>query len=125
MPKYTGSALTITFGGTALEAEYKKLSTSEECDLVDCSAGADTAHDYLATLKDGDATLDLLEVSGGTATWAALAPGGSGTLTWRPIGGTVVTYTCPTAYVKSRKRDIPFDDCVAISVAFQFSAAVT
>jgi hypothetical protein len=123
MAKYTGSGLTVSFAGTNLEAEYKKFSTNEATDLVDCSAGADTNHDYLATLKDGDATLDLLEVSGGTATWAAVAPGASGTLTWKPNG--TATYTCPTAYVKSRKRDIPFDDVVAISVAFQFSAAVT
>jgi hypothetical protein len=124
MAKYVGKDLTVSFGGTALEAEFKKFSTNEEADLVDCSAGTDTNHDYLATLKDGDASLDLLEVvTAGTALWATLAPGNSGTLIWKPNG--TVTYTCPTAYVKSRKRDIPFDDVVAISVAFQFSAAVT
>ena len=123
MGKYVGKDLTVSFAGTSLEAEFKKLSTTEDADLVDCSAGADTNHDYLATLKDGSADLDLLEVTGATATWAAIAPGASGTLTWKPNG--TVTHTVATAYVKSRKRDIPFDDCVAISVSFQFSSAVT
>jgi len=123
MAKYVGKDLTITFAGTDLKAEFKKLSTTEDCDLVDCSAGADTNHDYLATLKDGSADLDLLEISGGTALWAAIAPGASGTLTWAPNG--TASQTVATAYVKSRKRDIPFDDCVAISVSFQFSSAVT
>jgi len=125
MAKYVGKDLLVSFAGTALEAEFKKLSTTEDSDLVDCSAGSDTNHDYLPTLKDGSADLDLLEVAGtaGTALWAAVAPGASGTFQWKPNG--TITHTVANAYVKSRKRDIPFDDCVAISVSFQFASAVT
>lgn len=128
MAEYTGSAMYVSFAGTALSSRYKSFEASEEVGLVDHSAGADTARTYLKTLEDGTATLELLGEAGtaGTALWNAVKKGNEGSLIWAPEG-TLATKQRHTvnAIIKSRRRTTVHDDVVKLTIEFQFSGAVT
>lgn len=131
MAEYTGRALYLTFGSTVLSAEYRKLSIDHSIGLKDASAGGDTARTYLTELTDGKASYEATDQTGtttvgGSATWAAVAPGTSGTLNWAPEGtasGKPRGYV--TAIVKSRKKELVYDDVTKLSVEWQFSGPVT
>lgn len=126
MARYTGKDLVIQWiytGGTVeLNADYRSLKTSEESDAADSTAGADTYKQELPTQVDASAELEMLDTSGatGTAQWSALAPQTEGTLVWSPQGTATgkPKHSAP-AMVKTRERDIPYDDVVAISVNFR------
>jgi len=131
MGRYTGKDLYVQWiysGGTvALNADFRTLSTSEEADSAEKSAGADTHKSYIPTLTDSSAELEFLDVTGATGSteWAAVLPQNSGTLIWAPEGTTSTKpkHTVTDVFVTSRKRDMPFDDVVAVTVAFQFNVA--
>ncbi len=129
MAQYTGSALVVSFKGTAISGRFTSFSTNEEIDLKDQSAGADTAKTYLAALEDGDAKLEVLNERDGTAAtalWNLCDKGAEGTLQWQPEGtATGDTKHWVNAIVKSRGREFPFDDVVKATIDFQFSGAVT
>src|SRR3954470_9156980 len=80
------SAGIIKFASTTLSTDMRNFDPEEETGLADASAGNDAARTYLATLKDGKATLELLAQTGDTAIWTAVVPGTKGTLEWGPEG---------------------------------------
>lgn len=128
MTQYTGSALVVTFAGTVISTRQRSLKTKAESDLAEQTAGNDTVKSYLPTLKDGDAELEVLDVTGGTAAtdvYNLCAPGTSGTLIWQPEGTATgkPKHTVATAIVKSRETEYPYSDVVKMTIAFQFSAA--
>jgi hypothetical protein len=126
MAKYTGNALYLAFHGVALNTDFRSFSDTETIDTVDASAGADTVKTYLTTLKDGTASGEFVDQTGGSAIWTALTPGTAGTLEWGPEGtasGKQRHYV--NAICTNRKRDTPYSDIVVISAEFQFSGAVT
>ncbi len=126
MAEYAGSALYIIFGATRLDQDYRTLTTHEEAGIVDASAGADTYRSKVATLTDANAKVELVAQAGGTALWAALAPGTSGTLEVGPEGtatGKIRQYGI--ALVKTRERGMKFDDLVTIMVDFEWNSTVT
>ena len=131
MAEYTGGALYLTFGSTVLSAEYRKFTADENIGLKDASAGGDTARTYLTELTDGKATYEATDQTGttaigGSAIWAALAKGTSGSLNWAPEGtATGKPRHYVNAIVKSVKRDLVYDDVTKISVEWQYSGAVT
>jgi len=122
---YTGTAASIVFNSTVLNTYYRSAEPSQEVDLVDKSAGADSEKTYLAALKDGSMSVELVMPSGtaGTALWAAIAPGTEGTLEWGGEG-TALTESV-NAIVKSRGRPLSYNDLTTVSVEFQFSGAVS
>lgn len=126
MPEFTGSTLHLSFAGVTLSGDFRNFDPSEEIGLVDASAGADTNRTYLTTLKDGKATLEMVAQTGGTALWAAVAPGSSGTLIWAEEGTATgkPKHSC-LAIVMSRSRPVPYEDIDIINVEFQFNGAVT
>lgn len=129
MAEYTGTALYAAFKGTAISTDFRTLTTSEEMDVVDASAGADVAKSYLTALEDGTATLELLDQTGGTAAtamWNLMDKGASGTLEWAPEGTATnkPRHYVATAIVTSRERETPYDDVVALTFEFQFSSVV-
>lgn len=125
MAEYTGTALYMTFGATVLSSDYRNLDASEEVGLVDASAGSDTNRTYLATLKDGKATIELVAQTGGTVLWDALKPGTSDTLTWAPEGtATGKQKHAVPAIIQSRKRTYPYDDIVVMTFDLQMNGAV-
>lgn len=119
---YTGSAMYIKFGAQVLSTRYRSYNESDEAGLVDKSSGADTRRTYLPTLKDGGASFEFLQDSGGSVVWAAVEAGSTGTLEWGPEGTASgkPKYTV-NALVKNRKRDIVFDDVVKITVDFTYN----
>lgn len=121
---YIGDDASIVFGSTTLNTYYRNASPTEEVDLVDKSAGSDDSKTYLAALKDGSMSLELVIPSGtaGTAMWAAIAPATSGTLTWGGEG-TAITQSV-VAIVKSRGKPLVYNDLTMVSVEFQFSGDV-
>lgn len=125
MAEFTGKNLVVTFGGAALAADFRTFSANEEAGLVDASAGNDQARTYIKTLEDGTATLELLAQDNSTAVWAAVRQGTSGSLVWGEEGsGTGQPRHTVNAIVSSRKKDMPYDDVVVITVEFQFSGGV-
>lgn len=129
MAQYTGTDLLITFKGTTVSTRFRGFKTKEEKDLVDQSAGNDTAKTYLTALEDGDAQMETLDVRDGTAAlavWNLCDKGAEGTLQWQPEGtATGKPKHWVNAIVKSRDRDFPYDDSVKANFTFQFSGAVT
>lgn len=129
MAQYTGSALVLQFKGTIISTKFRSLNTKEEKDLVDQSAGNDVAKTYLGALEDGDASLEFLDVAGGTAAtalWNLCDKGAEGTLEWGPEGtATTRPRHYVNAIVKNRERDFPYDNVVEGKIAFQFSGVVT
>lgn len=126
MAEYTGSASYIKFGSTVLSSDFRTFEPSEDIGLVEAQAGSDTNKTYLTTLKDGSTSVSLVDQTGGSLLWAAVANGTSGTLEWGPEG-TASTKPKHTvlAIVKSRKRSEPYDGIVTLDIAFQFNGAVT
>jgi hypothetical protein len=125
MGRYTGKDLYIQWaysGGTiVLNTDYRSLTTSEETDTEDASAGADTHKSYKPTLADTTIELELLDnTSNSSAFWGALTPQTEGTLTWGPHGTATgkPKYSVP-ALVNSREREFPYDGMVTITVEFQ------
>ena len=129
MAQYTGSALYLAFKGTVISTRYRSLKTKEEIDLEDQSAGNDVAKTYLATLEDGDASLDFLDVAGGTAAtalWNLCDKGAEGTLEWGNEGtATGKPRHYVNAIVKDREKTEDYDKPVEGTITFQFSGVVT
>jgi hypothetical protein len=122
MTEFTGQNLYVIFDTTVLSGDYRTFDENDEAGMVDASAGSDSRRTYLDTLKDGGATVELLAQEGGTALWAAIEPGTEGTLEWGPEG-TVAgkpKHTI-TAKVKSRKRNVVYEEVTKISVEFVFN----
>lgn len=129
MAEYTGKNLYVEFASTNVSGDQRTLTASEEMDLVDASAGADVAKSYLTALEDGTAKYEVLDQTGGTAAsalWQVLDKGATGTLIWAPEGtATNKPKHAVLAFVKSREREMPYDDVVVLNFEFQFSGVVT
>lgn len=125
MTEYTGSQLYVTFGGTVISSRFRSFDADETMALVDKSAGADGAMTYLTTLEDGKGALEVLDGSGGTALWAALDKGASGTLVWGPEGTTAGNpkHSVP-AIVSRRRRNTVYNEVVKLTFDFQFNGTV-
>ena len=125
---FTGTAAYIKFGSTELDAYYRSLGHTEEIDLVDESAGSDANKLYITALKDGNRDLEIIMPAGtaGTAVYAAVAPGTEGTLEIGPEGtASGKAKHSVNSIVKSRGEPLTYNDITTLSVAFQFSGAVT
>lgn len=119
-----GTAGYIKFGTTVLSVDMRNFQPDEEVGTVDQSSGNDTSRTYLTTLKDGKSSLEILLQPGGTAVWAATAPGTAGTLEWGEEGTAIgKPKHSVNAIVKSRKRAMPYDGVVTATIDFQFSSA--
>jgi len=128
MPSQVGSAwvgLWIQAAATTvLSGDYRTFDYAPKVDLLDESAGADTTHLYIATLKDGSASFGaLLQTgagAGGTAMQAALVEGAVGTLKWSPEGTatTKPLYTMP-AISQGASMKYQYAGLTEISVSWQ------
>lgn len=126
MAEYTGSGFYLKFNTTVLSPDYRSFSEEHTQDSVEASAGSDTRRTYLATLTDGNLSVDMVAQAAGTAMWSALTPGTSGSIEWGPEGtASGKAKHTATAFVAKRTRDLAYDDIVTLSVEFQFQTAVT
>jgi hypothetical protein len=128
MAAYSGSALNIQWlygsGTTVLTGDQKTFSYNPSIDLLDQSAGNDSAKSYITALKDGrcafNGFLQSGSSAGGTIMMANLIEGYSGTLVWSPEGtaSTKPKYTQP-AISMGAALTMPFAGLVEISCDFQ------
>ena len=117
---YTGSGLYLKFGTTTLQADYRSFTPAQSMGLEDASAGADTGISRLSTLKDSTYSLTMRAPAGGTAAWAALAEGTSGTLEWGPEGtATNKPKRTVTAIVESREEGLSYNGVTEWSITWQ------
>lgn len=110
----------IYSGGTLnLAADYRACSWNPGVDYVEASAGADTQHSRLASLKDGKASITLAGQTGGTQVIAALQPGTGGTLIIGPEGTATgkrkITFP---SYSDGVQTDMPYADLVVLTCGF-------
>jgi len=112
-------------GGTVnLATDYRSVSIKESVDTAETTAGADTHKTYLPTIKSATIDYSGLFPTGGTALYAALAAGVSGTLTVAPEGTAAgkVSHAYP-AISKGATYDTPYADVVTVNVTFQSNGA--
>lgn len=116
----------IKFGSTTLQSDYRTFDPAESIDLKDSTAGVDAARTYISGFKDGQASVELVAQTGGSALWSAVAVGTSGTLEWADEGTATgkQRHYC-TAIVTNRQRTIPYDDIAILKVDFKFTSEVT
>lgn len=131
MARITGKDLYVSFGSMDLSTDFQELSTSEEANLVEVTAGDDADATYATSYKSGSASFKALYdgatgAGSGSAQWAACAPASSGTLTWGPKG-TASGYPKFTAPALVAKRDAayPFAGAIEMTVDFTLNGAVT
>ena len=112
-------------GGTVnLATDYRSVSIKENVDTAETTAGADTHKTYLPTIKSATIDYSGLFPTGGTALYAALAAGVSGTLTVAPEGTAAgkVSKAYP-AISMGATYDTPYADVVTVNVTFQSNGA--
>ena len=108
-------------GGTVnLATDYRSVSVKENVDTAETTAGADTHKTFLPTIKSATIDYSGLFPTGGTALYAALAAGMTGTLTVAPEGTASgkVSHAYP-AISLGATYDTPYSDVVTINVTFQ------
>ncbi len=125
---YSGSALQVTWtqgsGTNIVSGDQTTFDYTPSVDLSDQSSGADTNKKYLKLLLDGQASMTSYFQSGtnlrGTATWATLTEGLSGTLMWQPEGTAAgkPKYTMP-AISKGVGFSHPYADKSTASCSWQ------
>ena len=112
----------IKFGSTELQTEFRTFTWGETKAFVDGSSGSDTHVRHLSTLTDMNLTLEMvgLEGTAGTAAWAALAPGTSGTLEYGPDGtATGMPKRVVLAEVEGREESTPYTDVVTWNITWK------
>lgn len=118
----------IYSGGTVtLSGDYTTFDVSRSIDLIDVTAGNDQDKNFIAGIKDGDASLTFYDTTGtgGSALLAALAEGTAGTLLYAPLGtATGKPKRGFPAISKGCKEKYPYDKAVEISTDFQKSGAI-
>lgn len=131
MARYTGKDLAIKWvtssGTTWLEGDFRSMTTTEDQESADSTAGNDTYKAYIPTVADASGEVQLLDNGGtiGTAMWAAIAPSTTGTLIWYPTGTAAGQQTnTAAAFISSRQREFPYDDVVTITASYQFTEAI-
>lgn len=125
--RVTGANLVCSFAGTDIEGDFTSVTVNEEGELIDVTAGDETARYFITTDRENH-TVDYEAFFEGTTTvWAALDPNAAGTLIVGPQGTASGNekWTWTRALVQSRSREFPFDGAQTISVSFQCSSAKT
>lgn len=121
MSHYSGSAVGITFGGSALHGNIRKWDYSAEMSVYDTTAGSDQAESHVTGVRKISGSFDLLADTGsaGSAIERMLYSGAQGTLLWGDLGtatgqnypkyGVYATFT-------SVNKTTPYDDVVIYNV---------
>ena len=130
MAAYGGSALYVQWASSAgtvtPNTDYRSASYTPDIEIIDQTAGSDSAKTYLAGVKSGKFTISLVMQAAGTAMTNAFAEGTFGTLTIGPEGTVTgkqkITFA---AFCLGAKYNIPFKDVVEVSVDWQQDGART
>lgn len=122
MTEYTGKDLYYEFAGVQCSGDQRSFTMNRTSDTVETTAGADEHKSYIARLKDGTGSFDLLEQTGtgGTAIYAALVEGSRGTLVFGPEGTASgkPKYEC-VAIITASDKSYPYNDVVMRNYSWQ------
>ena len=126
----SGSTMVLNWiwsgGTTALAADYRNVTWSPSIAYTETSAGSDTNVGRLTTLKDATASIELVNATGGTALYAALAPGVSGTLIIGPEGTATnkrkISFVC---YSDGAQYAQPYAEVATLTCSFTGNGAYT
>lgn len=128
MAKGTGKDAYIKFGSTVISTNYRTLNPTRTANLVETQAGNDANKTFAVSLKEGSATVELVDPGGtaGAALVGALAIGTEGTLEWGPEGTAAgkPKHTV-NAIVSNFNETYPYADLRVFNVTFTFNGAVT
>lgn len=107
---------TVNFAG-----DQRAFTADFGIDTVDLAAGSDSYHYNYGTLKDWSGKLEELYIgSNGTARYARLEEGDTGTLVWGPLGSATGKPKWGIgAIVTKVSQSIPFDKELMISTEFK------
>jgi hypothetical protein len=113
-------------GTTSLAADYRNVTWSPSVAYAETTAGSDTHVGRLTTIKDANASVELVNPSAGTALYAALAPGMSGTLIIGPEGTATnkrkITFVC---FSDGAQYPYPYADVATVTCGFTGNGAFT
>lgn len=115
-------------GTQAFAAQYRTAGLSADVDMIDTTAGPDTAKTYVAGDSDSSEDLEIVLPGGsaGTPYLIALAPRLAGTLEVGPQGtASGMPKRSGAAFIKSCGEPLGRADVLTVSVTFQYSGAVT
>ncbi len=134
MAEFYGSGASIQWiysGGTAaINGNFRQVQHNPEVELLEVTAGADTAKSYLAAQKGGQTVVSGLIDTGGTignvAGTAALVEGTGGTLILGPEGTATgkPKHTCP-AISLGIQENYQYNAPSEFSITFQWNGART
>jgi hypothetical protein len=130
MAAYLGNGLVVTWTSTAgtvtPNTDYVKFDYTPSVEVIDQTAGSDTAVTSLTGVKSGKASMTFNMQAGGTAMTNAFVEGTFGTLTIGPEG-TVAGKQKMTfaAYVLGAKYSLGYKDITVVSVDWQQDGART
>jgi hypothetical protein len=89
MPEFIPSSMVLQWahsaGTISLHGDYRTFTYTPSADLVETTAGTDTNKGYLASQKDGKASIAWLDQAG-TLSNIGMNEGAIGTLIWGPEG---------------------------------------
>jgi hypothetical protein len=125
--EYRGNELVIQWGGTVISSDFRTFGHDESSDEIDATAGNDARKVYLTGPIDDTISASFIDTTGNTSNWAALAVGNSGTLVYSPQGTAAgkPKYTCGTAAITRRNRDIPYDGAVSYDMTWRLKTDLT
>lgn len=106
-------------GTTSLAGDTRNVQWSPSIAYAEATAGSDTQIARLTSLLDATASIELVNPAGGTALYAALAPGKAGTLTIQPEGTATnkrkITFPC---YSDGAQYAHPYSDVATLTCGF-------
>lgn len=119
MTKYTGANLEITMGSTVIPCDHiRSIAVSEKVNTVDTTGACDTYMTFLATRRDADVTLEVLDDTTTNVVYGLFGPAQSGqTLIYYPQGNSSgkPKFTCTGFVITGRDRTVGYNDVVAVS----------
>src|SRR5512135_837621 len=124
--KNTGIDLEITMGSTAILCNnIRSVTVSEKVNTVDTTGACDTFLTFLATRRDVDVTLEVLDSTTVNEVFGLFGPATSGqTLIIYPQGNSSgkPKLTCTAFVITGRDRSIGYNDVVAVTCTGKASA---
>jgi hypothetical protein len=119
MAKYTGANLEITMGSTAIPCNnIRSVTVSEKVNTVDSTGACDAYMTFIATRRDADVTLEVLDDTTPATVFGLFGPTQSGqTLVIYPQGNSSgkPKLTCTDFVITGRDRNIGYNDVVAVT----------
>jgi hypothetical protein len=123
--QWIGSAIGGSLGTILLATDSRSFNYAPSLDIVDATAGADTARRKIMYLKDGQISCtQIMQSDQGTTVFPLLGEGVQGTMTWAEAGTAsgkpkhVAPFICMGSSIS-----VPYSDVVTIDTTWQQNGA--